>query len=132
MTRQLWSVFLAAGCAACGSESGPARPVFVTVDDAESTVELGIDQELIVRLASNPTTGYSWSFTNNPEGVLTSTGESRYRQDSPGLVGSGGLEDFPFKAVHPGRATLRFMYERPWECGTPAAQEVVYSVVVRD
>ena len=132
MTRKLATVFLVAGLAACSSESCLAGPVVVTEDDAGSTIELAVDQELTVRLSSNPTTGYSWSYTYVPEGVITSLGEARYTQDSPALVGTGGVADFPFRAVHEGRATLRLEYRRPWERDTPAAQEVVYSVSVRE
>jgi inhibitor of cysteine peptidase len=128
MTRRLASVLLAAGCAACG----PAGPIVVTVDEAGSTIELAVDQELAVRLSGNATTGYSWSYTCFPEGVITSLGDARYTPDTPVLVGSGGVEDFPFRAVREGRATLRFEYRRSWERDTPAAQNLVYYLLVRD
>jgi inhibitor of cysteine peptidase len=130
MTRRLGAVFLAAGCAACGSEACPASPVVVTVDQAGSTIELVVDQELIVELESNPSTGYSWSYEYVPEEVITSLGAARYTPVAPVLVGSGGVDSFPFKAVGEGRATLRLEYRRAWERDGPAAREVVYHVLV--
>jgi inhibitor of cysteine peptidase len=128
MTRRLASVLLAAACAACGC----ASPVVVTVDQAGSTIELVVDQELIVQRYSNPTTGYSWSYTCVPEDVITSLGAAQYTPESPALVGSGGVEAFSFRAVRAGRATLRLEYRPPWERDVPSTQDVVFYVLVRD
>jgi inhibitor of cysteine peptidase len=131
MMRKIASVVLTC-CAACHSSSDPASPVTVTAEQAGSTIELQVSQELRVRLASNPSTGYSWSFTCVPEELVSSLGAPQYTPDSSGLVGSGGVDTFAFRAVRTGQATLRFEYRRPWETEVPATQSIAYSLRVRE
>ena len=119
---------LALGVCACGG--GQARaPVFVGEGDSGGTFFLSIGQQLVVTLASNPTTGYSWSYQSSSSGVLRD-GPSEYVPTQPVLPGSGGTERFVFTGADAGRTRLRFEYRRAWETGVPPAQVVEYTVAV--
>lgn len=88
-------------------------------------VELAPGTQLVVRLASNPTTGYRWQLTGVPA-VLASEGEAVYEpsprvESEPLRTGAGGTEVFTFRAARAGSGSLAFRYLRPWETGvTPA------------
>ena len=127
--RAITGLALLAGLA-CGSGDDHS-PVVVTRPTSGATVDLAVTQELHVRLPSNPSTGYAWSWTLEPEGVLASLGAADYRPDSPGVPGAGGMETFRFVAVGAGRTTLRFDHARPWEAGVPPLQQLVLHVEVR-
>jgi predicted secreted protein len=74
-----------------------------------------IDSGFKVALKSNPTTGYSWQWTNTRAvPIIDSIGYS-FVADTPVLCGSGGQEIWEFKGVKPGIDTLIFKYKRPWE-----------------
>lgn len=114
--------------AGCGSQ-------VVEVRDAEDggQVELKVGEVLTVTLESNPTTGYSWEIVQTDEAVLSQQGEVEYQQSpqSQGLVGAGGTETFRFKAVGPGKITLKLIYHRSWEKGVEPIQTYTLQVVVR-
>jgi inhibitor of cysteine peptidase len=118
-------VCLVACFAGCGTD-----PVNVDADDSGRTIMLEVDQELVVELASNPSTGYSWSFQLTREGVIAANG-SEYEPTEPQLPGSGGRERFRFIAMESGRTALQFDYRRSWETETPPAETVTYDVVVQ-
>jgi inhibitor of cysteine peptidase len=116
---------------ACGSGTEPHPPVTATLQQAGASLELAVTQELRVRLPANPSTGYAWSFTLEPAGILAPLGEPAFSPDSPGVPGAGGVETFRFLAVRDGRATLRFDYTRPWEGDVPPLHRLLYHVRVR-
>lgn len=100
--------------------SDPAAPV---------KVDAGTEFSLV--LASNPGTGYSWSLPSAPEiNIVMPTG-SVYRPSFPGLPGSGGSENWTFKAVGKGKTTIFLRYARPWEKGVEPIRQAAFVVVVR-
>ena len=112
--RFLWILPLVAVlfCAAC---SGKQQPVMLSADSTEM-VSLALDQEVILRLSSNPTTGYRWHAIKTPA-ILQQVGEVAYAQDAakPGMAGTGGTEEWRFKAVARGTGILEFAYQREGE-----------------
>src|SRR5690349_13159757 len=67
----LTSLLVVAGCtakhAATSTPPGAKPPVVVSESDADKPIQLIVGQTLQVRLASNPTTGYSWSVQQRPD-----------------------------------------------------------------
>jgi predicted secreted protein len=102
------------------------EPVAVTEADAEKGVTLRVEQELVVTLGSNPSTGYSWVLLMDPEGLLT-LDSSAYEPVGPQLPGAGGQQRFRFTARRSGRTTLIFTSRRPPE---PPVRTIRYLVLV--
>ncbi len=87
---------------------------WLTEADAGSSVDLRTGDRLSVRLAGNPTTGYSWELAAVNHRVLASAAEPGFQASST-AVGAGGIFAFEFVAAAAGHTALRLAYRRPWE-----------------
>jgi len=143
MRRPFWGVLafilLASLCVGVGAAcSGSSASLSgsgndVNVDDSYSgkQVELAVGQSLVVTLASNITTGYSWSLTENSDGSVLSETGNEYVAPQTTLMGAGGKEEWTFKALKKGTSTISMEYSRPWETDTPPAETFDLTVVVK-
>jgi inhibitor of cysteine peptidase len=120
------SVLGMGGCAAKQSAtSAPPHarpPVVITESGADKPITLSVGQTLRVRLAANPTTGYSWSVQQTPgEFQLV---QSTYAADAQGrnLAGAGGYQTIEFAAKFAGKGELKLEYRRGWEKDAPPAK----------
>lgn len=95
-------------------DSGQGKTVKLTNADNGRSIELNIDDELIVRLRGNPTTGYNWYIASEVENVLIIISEREFFPDSD-LIGSGGVVEFRFVAINRGQVKLTFEYKREFE-----------------
>jgi len=129
------AVLALAACAGAPREgSAPTTaPVVVDASTAERAVTLRPGQELVVRLRSNPSTGYRWGIAQGATTVLAPAGPPAFEADAnaEGRLGAGGVETFRFTAVATGREALRFAYRRPWEKDAAPASTAVVDVDVR-
>ena len=113
--------------------TGPARIVEDAAGDGELVLRPG--QELVVRLRSNPSTGYRWTRASESTGdPLALAASPSFARDPAreAMVGAGGVESWRFLASGVGHATLRFEYRRPWEKGAAPARTVSFDVNVRE
>jgi inhibitor of cysteine peptidase len=126
----------AATLGACGSkdegagDNVPAGDVTVT---ASGPASLKVGQTLVVTLASNPSTGYSWAISTAPDSaLLAQEGEITYAPSNPDVVmpGSGGTESARFTATAAGTTTIVLDYRRPWETDVPPVETVTIEVTV--
>jgi inhibitor of cysteine peptidase len=84
-----------------------------TEKDSCTTVRQDVGSEFEIRLAGNPTTGYSWNLT--VPGGLSLTGEEYIPTYPAGrMTGSGGIQVFSFTALQAGEQAIRGEYRRPW------------------
>ena len=101
---------------ACAPSLFPTEmPVTASIGDSGGTASLIPFQPLVIRLPSNPSTGYVWSYVLAGDDVLrldTVTGEA---PAADGMVGVPGLEVWSFRAQGSGTAVLTYIYARPWE-----------------
>ena len=97
------------------------------IDDA-AEVEVKVEQEVVVRLEGNPTTGYTWTVDDDVGGSLELKGE--FESDS-NLAGAGGFQILRFQAIKLGKGDLTRIYRRPFETGTDPLREFSVSVVVK-
>jgi inhibitor of cysteine peptidase len=120
---KLAAAIVLASCALQVHGAFAADAIVVTEAQANSTVTLAPGQELVVRLASNPSTGYSWSIRADANGVLAVHGEPVFERaaSSPGMAGVPGTEVWRILATMAGEQVLVFEYARPWETGQPPA-----------
>ncbi len=148
MRKRVWLamnfvLLLSLAGVACGNQaadttstaSSPPAPLTVTDKDSGNALELVQGQKLIVRLPSNPSTGYAWSVADVSNKVLTADGSPAFEQDPAGggqpPVGAGGTEIWTFSSTSAGQQDLRLEYSRSWETGVAPAQSVSYRVTVR-
>ncbi len=110
--------------------SGAPEEVQLTDEQNGSDVRLAFGGTLTVALASNPSTGFSWSVTPPEPAGLEIEGEPRYVP--PGsttpVVGAAGTQVFTFKAIAKGASQVTLTYARSFEPG--AEGERTFKVTV--
>jgi inhibitor of cysteine peptidase len=84
-----------------------------------------------IELEGNPTTGYSWTYTAETEGIVKEISADYIKSETaPGAAGSGGVFVFVCEGLAPGETKLRCVYSRPWESAPEPAREAVFLVRV--
>jgi inhibitor of cysteine peptidase len=102
-----------------------------TYTDPGQTVNIGVNQEFIIALGSNPTTGYSWQASYDQTMLELVGGDSEYKEESEeGVVGGGGVELFRFKALKAGQTEITLVYQRTWEEPNPQDLTKVFTVYI--
>ena len=124
---------LCATLAACGVISDVSDALTLTEANDGQTMTVMNGTRFRVKLAGNPTTGYTWSLGDLNAGVVETVGPSVFTTDSApsGMVGVGGKEVWTFAAKKPGRETIRLAYARSWEKDQPAAKTVTFVIDVK-
>ena len=128
------TVAIAAGCGLIQeSEKPPPEPVTVTTAQSGTSVELAAGQTLLVRLPSNPTTGYRWVYVEPKDAVLRVDGPSSYEAapSAGNIAGAGGTEIWKLAPLKAGQQQLRFEYRRPWEQDVAPSQVATFAVTVK-
>lgn len=87
--------------------------------EAGEVVEMAVGEHVVVKLAGNPTTGFTWEVAQVDQAVLAPSGEPDYESESD-AEGAGGMYTFRFTAVGPGEAEVVMVYVRTWEEEDPA------------
>jgi inhibitor of cysteine peptidase len=78
------------------------------------TYNLSVNQQLVINLNENPTTGYRWHF----RGVNTSLidlVQDNYTLSTESKLGGGGVRSIKYKAKSEGKCDLTFKHIREWE-----------------
>lgn len=95
-----------------------------------STVKIPLGSGgLVVRLAENPSTGYSWNATVTSGLTIVS---DAYEADpqSQGMVGAGGTHFWILSGTAAGEQKFSAVYMRPWENVTGSEETFVLNVLV--
>jgi len=101
-----------------------------TYTDPGQTIDIGVNQEFVIALGSNPTTGYSWQESH--DNTILELVEKTYKEEAKqGLVGAGGVEYFRFKALKTGKTEITLVYKRPWEEPTPQDVTKVFTINIK-
>jgi len=101
-----------------------------TYTDPGQTVNIGVNQEFIIALGSNPTTGYGWQESHDK--TMLELLEKSYKEEAQeGVVGAGGIEYFRFKALKSGQTKITLVYQRSWEEPTSQDLTKVFTVNVK-
>jgi len=90
------------------------------------------EPEFIIKLKSNPTTGYSWFLRTYDTRFLTPIKHVYEGATNKKLMGAPGYEMWTFRVkpgafAFPQQTLLRFVYSRPWE-GNDQSKQVVFRV----
>ena len=104
-----------------------------TYTDAGQAIDTEVNQQFVIALGSNPTTGYSWQASYDETMLELVGGQSTYKpgEEAEGLVGAGGVEYFRFKALKTGRTEVTLVYKRPFEEPTPQDLTKVFTIHIR-
>lgn len=71
-----------------------------------------MNEKFAVSLAGNPTTGYEWQASVDPNYVSP---EAQVFEPRGKAVGAGGRAVFRFTALRVGQTEITFKYQRAWE-----------------
>ena len=112
--------------------SGKAANVSLDANADGSTQQLKVGEILAISLASNPSTGYSWTASISDPAVLAQMGEPEYHESSSTpLPGSPGTQTFFFQATAAGTTTLTLDYKRPFETNVAPEKTVQIMIEVK-
>ncbi len=84
---------------------------------------------MTLSLDSNPTTGYSWTVSQEPE-LFRITEEYKENTHENGMVGVGGQQIFTLTPKEAGTTSVTFVYARPWEDPENTETDVSYTVEI--
>jgi predicted secreted protein len=96
--------------------------------DSPATVAPG--QEFAVVLKENPSTGYQWSYTADPAGLVSETATESFSAVPTPMAGSPVWTVWKFRADAEGEAVLTYLYYRPWEKPETAEKREVFRVKI--
>jgi inhibitor of cysteine peptidase len=116
--------------------SSPSDTIRLDASANGSTVPVAPGTPIVLELASNPTTGYSWTVTSLPDAghvSLDSPIEGVYTATPVGssVVGSGGVQRWDLHATKAGTTAIALAYARPWESGVPPVETFSVTFVVQ-
>jgi len=113
------------------------RVVFVAADPTIPLTEGPVALELIgkvqagesipLKLESNPSTGYSWEFTNAAPLLAFQQGESLFQAKS-NLLGAPLTQTIYLEGLEEGETSLQFIYRRPWSKEDPPKRKITIQV----
>ena len=131
----LYRLFLSVVCmglfflSGCASSQGPT----LTETSNGKQISLKVGRPLLVRLESNPPTGYTWAVAGGDGTVLKQQGDPTYEQanTSQQVVGGGGWQTFRFTSQKAGATILKLVYRRSWEKGVAPVKAFTVQVTVQ-
>ncbi len=84
--------------------------------DSGQSINIGVEQEFVIALGSNPTTGHGWQESHDETRLrLVEKTYEPGEEAKKGAVGAGGVEYFRFKALLVGETEITLVYKRPRE-----------------
>jgi inhibitor of cysteine peptidase len=143
-TAAIIAVLALLGCTANQSPAAPPPPqqpqttsIDVSYDDLLNqkfitrSTTLAVGDMLKVTLASNASTGFSWSADAriSDPGVVQQTSHNTVAPTA-GVLGAAGTEVWTFTAVTAGSATVTTDYSQPWPGGTKGSWTFTADVTV--
>ena len=87
-----------------------------TYTDEGQTIDIGVNQEFVIALGANPTTGYDWEVSLDE--TMLELVEKIYKLPEEAeheVVGAGGVDYFRFRALKKGTTEITTVYKRTWE-----------------
>lgn len=99
--------------------------------DPNVPIETAAGQRFLVKLESNPTTGYQWQLASDYDEKVLQLLDSEYIPPQEAVPGAGGEETWRFEALGAGETKISLNYARSWEKDTPPARTAVFNVTVK-
>ena len=93
------------------------------------TIPVQAGAVIVVALGSNPSTGFSWSPSKSNPTNIKSLGSANVPSASgSNRPGTPGAQVFTMQVTGQGKATIMFLYSRPWEKSKQPGQ--IFSVTL--
>jgi inhibitor of cysteine peptidase len=107
----------------------------VTDADKGGDVQIKAGDTLVVRLSSNPSTGYMWYIHPKSTALLRPTGQTQTKPEEPGdgrpmAVGRPIVQVFTFQPRRKGDGILLLHYVRSWEKPMLGEEQFTLHVVI--
>ncbi len=88
-----------------------------TYIDSGQAIDIGVNQEFVIAIGANPTTGYDWEISLDE--TMLELVEKTYKlaEEAEGykVVGGSGVDYFRYKALKAGETEITMVYKRSWE-----------------
>ena len=130
------AVLLILSTTACGvdaKKSDKGAPTGLTIGETDNgkSFQIRRGETIAVRLAGNPTTGYTWAVDEVDKKTLKLV-DSSYTRSSPEMIGSGGWRTLTFKAISAGTSPIKLKYWRAWEGDASVVKRFDITIKVSD
>jgi predicted secreted protein len=116
------------------SSEDELKSLVLTEADNGRTINVPEGQNVVVKLSSNPSTGYEWSVASTDR-TFGYPYYKKFLPDQSGAVGSGGVQRMTWKTKGGismvGRHEVKLEYKRPWETNGAAARTFKFVVEIR-
>ncbi|HUC89501.1 MAG TPA: protease inhibitor I42 family protein [Patescibacteria group bacterium] len=107
------------------------HPSKITVTENQSNIEVKKGQQFTISLASNASTGYSWSVDDTYNKNVITKVSNKYQAANTNMSGAPGKELWVFKGANKGSTKLNFKYTRSWEANMSPASSKTFDVTVK-
>ena len=107
---------LAAAALLTGVEGCARKRVY---GESTPTIAARVGEQIIIELASNPTTGYTWMPGGHPDPAVVTLMTSDFEPNPSSTFGTSGHHRWTYRVVGPGSTTIKFTYGRTWDRSPP-------------
>jgi predicted secreted protein len=105
-------------------------PIEIPDSDPPAPSTVARDDEVVIRLAENATTGYRWQLTPSGSGELALV-EERFVPGSGGAgLGAGGHRLLRYVGRKPGEVRIDAVLRREWDSPGAALEKRVFAITV--
>jgi predicted secreted protein len=94
-------------------------------------IEIATGKSFSIILDSNPSTGYLWEISKQPDKSMLELVDTKYIPSEIEIPGAPGKEEWTFKAIKTGKAIISFDYIRPWEKHELPARTESFIVIIK-
>jgi inhibitor of cysteine peptidase len=96
-------------------QKSTSSAIAITDQDNGKDIDLPAGDTLVLRLKSNPSTGYSWAIKGDTSPLRLVKSSAQENGQNSHVVGAPVTQEFRLRAVSAGMASLTLEYRRPWE-----------------
>lgn len=112
------------GCSGSSSSGGIGTAQY---SEPLRNIQAKTGEIFTIRLEANETTGYTWRGNERFDASCLALIDSTYQPGTPSLPGSGGSQQYRFRALRAGMTEIRLTYKRSWET-TSSDKTLVFTV----
>lgn len=98
--------------------------------EGASTIAGSVGDRIVLELAADPITGYSWAPVGQPDSRVVTLIATDYVQSATPGSGTAGRQRWIYQLVGRGSTTITFGYGRTW-ANAPAEKATLFNVTVR-